>query len=224
MPDFTLLKTVSFDYIRSINKLYQLKPVLLLSVLFFIFSKQTEAQVSAFYVGERVEVSWSYSDCNLISYYVIEKSKNGTSFREFLKIPNTRNYSSTFLEVDNNPFKNTSFYRIRYVYHNGNYVYSETIAVKRLSLKKEPNKKLKNFNALNLLVVLKDKSNNEFYVKLNVQENNNELVSETLNERLRNGMYTILASENDEIVGYMLKVINRNPTGLTVDTLNTKFR
>lgn len=197
-------------------------------VLLFLFTtlliENSKAQVSALYIDDRVEIIWGYADRSLISHYVIEKSKNGTSFREFLKIVNAKNYTNSFLETDHNPYNKTSFYRIRYVYHNGNYVYSETIAVKQFDLKKELNKKLKGFNALNLLVIIKDKSNNEFYVKLNVQEINNKLISETLNEGLKNGLYTILASENDQIVGYSLKVINRNPSGLSVDTLNTRYR
>lgn len=196
--------------------------ILLFSLVSVMLSKNARAQLSALYIADRVEITWSYEKCSAVDYYVVEKSKNGTSFREFLKVKNVKNYNSTFLEIDNNPYNQTSFYRIRYVYQNGNYFYSESVAVKQINLKKELNKNLAGFNSLNLLVFLKDKSNNEFYVKLNIQEKNNQLISETLNERLKSGLYTIIASENDEIVGFSLKVINRNPSGLTVDTLNTK--
>jgi len=184
-----------------------------------MLSKNVRAQLSALYIGNRVEITWSYANCNAVDYYVVEKSKNGTAFREFLKVKNVKNYTATFLETDNTPYNHTSFYRIRYVYHNGNYFYSETVAVKQLNLKKELNKQLAGYNSLNLLVFLKDKSNNEFYVKLNIQEKNNQLISETLNDRLKSGLYTIIASEDDEIVGYSLKIINRNPVEPTQDSL-----
>jgi hypothetical protein len=72
------------------------------------------------------------------------------------------------------------------------------------------------------LVVLKEKSNGEFYAKLNIQEMNGVLISETLNENIRTGEFIIIASEKDELVGNKLTIINRNPTGIAVDTLNTK--
>ncbi|MGE0561784.1 MAG: hypothetical protein AB7O47_08210 [Flavobacteriales bacterium] len=196
--------------------------IVLFSLLLFFFCKTAQGQLSALYIADRVEITWSYENCSAVDYYVIEKSKNGTTFREFLKVKNVKSYNSTFIETDNNPYNNTSFYRIRYVYNNGNYFYSESVAVKKFDFKKDLSRKLKGFNGLNLLVVIKDKSNNEFYVKLNVQENNNELISETLNEKIKSGLYTIIASENDEIVGYSLKVANRTPNSLTVDTLNIK--
>lgn len=196
--------------------------IVLLSSLLFFFCKTAQGQLSALYIADRVEITWSYENCSAVDYYVIEKSKNGTAFREFLKVKNVKNYTSIFLETDNNPFNNTSFYRIRYVYNNGNYFYSETVAVKKFDFKNDLSKKLKGFNSLNLLVVLKDRSNNEYYVKLNIQESNNLLISETLNEKLKSGIYTIIASEDDEIVGYSLKIINRNPIETSQDSLKEK--
>lgn len=72
--------------------------------------------------------------------------------------------------------------------------------------------------------MLKEKSNGEFYAKVNIQELNGTLVSETLNESLKTGSFIIVASENDELVGNQLTIVNRNPTDLSVDTLNIKFR
>lgn len=188
----------------------------------FIISFGAKAQVEALYVDNRVEIIWDYSDCNLVDYYVIEKSKNGTNFREFLKVKNSKTYTNSFLETDHNPYDNISFYRIRYVNFNGKYYYSEVVAVKKSSTAKDLSKKLNGYNSLNVLVVLKEKSNGEFYSKLNIQENNGKLVSETLNENIKSGEFMIVASENDDLVGNSLKIINRNPTGLSVDTLNTK--
>lgn len=192
------------------------------TLLFFSFG--LKAQVEAVYVENRVEIIWDYSDCNLVNYYIVEKSKNGTNFREFLKVKNSKNHTTYFLETDHNPYDNISFYRIRYVNFNGKYYYSEIVAVKKSSPSKNLSAKLKGYNSLNVLVVLKEKSNGEFYSKLNIQENNGELVSETLNENIKSGEFVIVASENDDLVGNELKVINRNPTGIAADTLNTKYR
>lgn len=211
------VKSLVLNYFNMIR-------LLLFLCILFIITSRAKAQVEALYVENRVEIIWDYSDCNLVDYYVIEKSKNGTNFREFLKVKNSKTYTNSFLETDHNPYDNISFYRIRYVNFSGKYYYSEVVAVKKSSTSKDLSKKLNGYNSLNVLVVLKEKSNGEFYSKLNIQENNGELVSETLNENIKSGEFMIIASENDDLVGNSLKIINRNPTDLSVDTLNTKSR
>jgi len=181
------------------------------------------AQIEAVYIQDRVEITWTYTECNQLSHFVIEKSKNGTAFREFLRLKNG-GICTVFLETDHTPYNGNSYYRIRYVNKNGTYFYSETVAVKKTINSQQIPTKLKGFNSLNTLVILKDKSNGEFYAKLNIQEINDILISETLNENLRNGEFIIVASENDALVGNKLTVFNRNPTGLSVDTLNIKRR
>lgn len=184
-------------------------------LLFFttIFINQTilNAQINVVSIQNRVEITWNYSGCNSIGNFVIEKSKNGTHFREFLNVPNNKNYCTYYSETDLNPYENISFYRIRYVNYNGNYFYSEIVSVKNPSVTNQLSKKLIGYNSINVLVILKEKSNGEFYSKLNIQESNGELVCETLNENIKSGKFIIIASENDALVGNSLKITNRNP-------------
>lgn len=190
------------------------------TILFFVTTKLS-AQIEAVYIQDRVEITWTYTECNQLSHFVIEKSKNGTAFRELLRLKNG-GICTVFLETDHTPYNGNSYYRIRYVNKNGTYFYSETVAVKKTINSQQIPTKLKGFNTLNTLVVLKEKSNGEFYAKLNIQEMNGVLISETLNENIRTGEFIIIASEKDELVGNKLTIINRNPTGIAVDTLNTK--
>ena len=44
--------------------------------------------------------------------------------------------------------------------------------------------------------------------KLNIKEVNGELYSETFNENITTGIYTIVASSDDSIVGFFLKINN----------------
>jgi hypothetical protein len=192
-----------------------------ISAILFFATTKLSAQIEAVYIQDRVEITWTYTECNQLSHFVIEKSKNGTSFREFLRLKNS-GVCTVFLETDHTPYNGSSYYRIRYVNKNGTYFYSETVAVKKTINSQQIPTKLKGFNSLNTLVVLKDKSNGEFYAKLNIQEMNGILISETLNENLKNGNFIIVAAEKDELVGNKLTIINRNPTGIVVDTLNTK--
>lgn len=186
-----------------------MKPFLL---LFFSFlgAYASHAQISAFYDNDKIEITWSNSDIKNLDYFVIEKSKNGKTFKSFLKVDALdKNYSS-FLEIDYKPYKHVSYYRIRYVNKMGNYYYSETIAAKNHAQENLP--ELKNYNKLNVLVVLKNLSGNECYAKLNIKEQNGELVAETLNERLKTGKYLIIGTEDDSLLGYNLKILNRNPS------------
>lgn len=168
------------------------------------------AQVEAIFVENRVEITWTYTECSQLSHFVIEKSKNGISFKEFLRVQNGKCCSS-FLEIDYSPFKSKTYYRIRYVNKSGSNFFSETVTVKKYSPVKQLISKLKGYHSLNTLVVLKDKSNGEFYAKLNIQEVDGKLISETLNENIRDGEFIIIASENDHLIGNILTIINQNP-------------
>lgn len=181
----------------------------IISIIIFATTKLS-AQIEAVYIQDRVEITWTYTECNQLSHFIIEKSKNGTAFREFLKVKNG-GMCNVNLETDHTPYNGTSYYRIKYVNKNGTYFYSETITVKKSDNNYQFNSKLKGFNALNILVVLKEKSNGEFFAKLNIQEVGGKLISETLNENIKDGEYIIIASENDSLVGNVLTVFNQNP-------------
>ncbi len=179
------------------------------AILFFATTKLS-AQIEAVYIQDRVEITWTYTECNQLSHFVIEKSKNGTAFRELLRLKNG-GICTVFLETDHTPYNGNSYYRIRYVNKNGTYFYSETVAVKKTINTQQKTTKFKGFRSLNTLVVLKDKSNGEFYAKLNIQEVEGKLISETLNENIKDGEFIIIASENDNLVGNTLTIFNQNP-------------
>ncbi|TXB65987.1 hypothetical protein FRY74_05295 [Vicingus serpentipes] len=186
-----------------------------------IFINKIDAQITASYINNRVELSWTHSDIKNVSFYVIEKSKNGKYFKPFLKIETTNKSYSSFIEVDNSPYKHQTYYRLRYINNNGNYYYSETISIRENATKKLP-PTLINYNKLNVLVILKNNNGIETYAKLNIKEKNNELVSETLNSKIRSGNYFITASEDDSLLGYKIKIINPDQaeTKYLSDTLN----
>lgn len=199
--------------------------IIIITLLFG--SLNLNAQISAFYTNNRVEIAWSHSDIKNINYFVIEKSKNGKYFKPFLTVPATEKSYSTFLEMDFKPYKHITYYRIRFVNNTGNYYYSETITAKN-HIRNISNTELTEYDKINVLVVLKNLNGTDFYAKLNIKENNGELVSETLNEKLKTGRYLIIASEDDTLLGANLKIINRNVSqgrdGINElsDTLNIK--
>lgn len=187
----------------------------------FYTSKNVHANIEAIYIDNSVQIKWTYAEQKRLSHFIIEKSKNGKDFKTISKIYSGKSYSS-FIETDHTPYRDISFYRIRYMNTDGTSCYSETVSIRKIHEFRYLPLKLKGTTTLNTLVVLKDKSNKEFYAKLNIQEKNGILISETMNEILKNGSFIIVASENDDLVGNTLKVINLNPSNLSVDTLNTK--
>lgn len=187
----------------------------------FYTSKNAHASIEAIYINNSVQIKWTCAEQKKISYFIIEKSKNGKTFKKFCVV-STGESNNSFIETDPIPYGGTSFYRIRYVNTDGTAFYSETVSIRKLTEYKDLPLKLKNTSVLNTLVVLRDESNNEFYAKLNIQEMNGVLASETLNENIRTGEFIIVASEKDELVGNKLSIINRNPKEIAVDTLNTK--
>lgn len=187
----------------------------------FIFINKIDAQINASYNNSRVELSWTHSDIKNVNYYVIEKSKNGKYFKPFLTIKcNDKSYSS-FMEIDNSPYKHQTYYRLKYINKNGNYYYSETISIKNNATKKLPPNLIR-YDKLNVLVILKDNNGIETYAKLNIKEKNNELVSETLNNKIKSGRFLVIGSEDDALLGYKLKIINPDQieTKYFSDTLN----
>ncbi len=191
---------------------------LLLCLLIF---NRIDAQISASYNNQRVEISWTHSDIKNIKYFIIEKSKNGKYFKPFLKVESSDRSYSTFIEVDNSPYKRHTYYRIRYINKNGNYYYSEKVTARNNNTKKLPSE-LIDYNKLNVLVVLKDNNGIETFAKLNIKEKNNNLASETLNKKIRSGKYLIIASEDDLLLGNQLQVINPEQVEIKYlsDTLN----
>ncbi len=186
----------------------------------FYTSKNAHANIEAIYINNSVQIKWTYAEQKKISYFIIEKSKNGKNFKQF-SIVSTDKSNNSFIETDPIPYGGISFYRIRSVNIDGTTFFSETVSIRKLTEYKNLPLKLKNTSVLNTLVVLRDKSNNEFYAKLNIQETNGVLVSETLNENIRTGEFIIIASEKDELVGNKLSIINRNAKEIAVDIANT---
>ncbi|MCB9361546.1 MAG: hypothetical protein H6587_09550 [Flavobacteriales bacterium] len=194
---------------------------LLLVIICFIFINKTDAQISASYNNNRVELNWTHSDIKNIAFFVLEKSKNGKYFKPFLKVECSNKSYSSFMEVDNSPYKHHTYYRIRYINKNGNYYYSETITARNNSSKKLPSN-LMNYDKLNVLVILKDNNGNETFAKLNIKEKNNVLVSETLNNKIKSGKFLIIGAEDDVLLGYKIHIKNPEQveTRYLSDTLN----
>lgn len=177
----------------------------LISFLLVIVGFNAKAQLNAFFNNNHVEIYWSYSDIKDINHYVIEKSRNGKTFKEYMTIRGKDVPFNNFMETDFTPYKKITYYRIRYVLRDGKSYFSQSIAVKKHLQNKNT---LLNYDKINVLVVMKTKAGKLKHTKLNIKEKDGELYSETFNDNIRTGIYTIIASSDDSIVGFFLKVNN----------------
>ncbi|HRN42578.1 MAG TPA: hypothetical protein PK649_10975 [Vicingus sp.] len=194
--------------------------ILIIVISLLYISKNANANIEAIYVENSVQIKWTCIEQNNVSYFIIEKSKNGKHFKKLSMVTTGKGYHS-FIETDPTPFHGISFYRICYVNTDGTMYYSEIVSIRKLNELKQLPSKLKNTSTLNTLVILKDKSNNEFYAKLNIKETKGVLICETLNEEIKTGEFVIVASESDELVGNKIVIFNRNPIGFSDGKQNT---
>ena len=66
------------------------------------------------------------------SYFIIEKSMDGKIFEETGKVKGAAGNSSTTLNynfIDHEPFSGTSYYRLKQVDYDGNFIYSKVISI-----------------------------------------------------------------------------------------------
>jgi hypothetical protein len=86
-----------------------------------------------------VELSWTTASETNNDYFIIEKSKDAEIFSEIVKINGAGNsdINLNYYFLDENPFTELSYYRLKQVDFNGTYSYSKTIAIKSSSSKNE---------------------------------------------------------------------------------------
>ncbi len=76
---------------------------------------------------------WSTSSEINNEFFIVEKSLNGTTFKEIGKVNGSGNSSQiiNYEFFDENPYKNISYYRLKQIDYNGQHAYSNTIAIKQ---------------------------------------------------------------------------------------------
>jgi len=199
-----------------------MKTLLLFSIQ-ILFISTSFSEVKAIYNYDKVEISWSNPAHINVDYFVIERSKNGKTFKEVLKVDGAKNNGSSieYYEIDNKPLRKKAYYRIREVALNGQIYYSEMVAATNINyvqpligLFVNPlnNNKLKNYDQRDILVVLIDNMGEEYIAKINLVEENKNLVVNTSNINLPTGEYLISATSDDKIYGKKIIVKGNNAT------------
>jgi hypothetical protein len=82
---------------------------------------------NAYPVLEQVEIVWTTATEINNDYFTIERSKDGITFEELMKVQGAGNSNQilNYKELDSNPFEGTSFYRLKQTDFDGIYTYSD---------------------------------------------------------------------------------------------------
>ncbi len=186
---------------------------LLFAQLLFVSSSFSE--INAIYNNDNVEISWNNPKHIKVDYFVIERSKNGIKFKEILTIDATANNGSTieYYEIDYAPFNKKAYYRIKQVDINGHNYYSEMVMAQNFdnakslfTLFSKKDKKLKDYNEKDILVVLYDSNKKQFVARVDLMMRKKQLTTTYTNEFLPTGEYIVIGTSDDRIYGKKISV------------------
>jgi hypothetical protein len=81
--------------------------------------------------GDEVDLHWETASEKNNEYFTIEKSKDGKTFEEMLRVAGagTSREKSVYNAVDPNPFSGRSYYRLKQTDYNNDFKYSDIISV-----------------------------------------------------------------------------------------------
>lgn len=169
----------------------------------------------------KVDLTWSTASETNNDYFTIEKTKDGVHFVKVATILGAGNSSSMreYGDVDYTPYSGISYYRLKQTDFNGQFTYSALMAVnysfgdEGISMYPNPssteNQININFSGLEnqkILVVIRDIEGREFYSKVIVVSNNNQLTAIDSEQKLASGTYIIIATSNNKIYNQKLIV------------------
>jgi hypothetical protein len=174
--------------------------------------------------SNHVDLKWSTASETNNSHFIVERSSNGKSWKEVVKVNGAGNSSQLleYFEVDQKPLKGISYYRLKQVDFNGAYTYSRIVPVYFIAStsgsegivvypnpvyreQKNINIQLNEFEGKEVLVVLRDLNGKEFYSKLMITESNNQIIGIPIDNTLAKGVYLITATSENKL--YSKKVI-----------------
>lgn len=158
-------------------------------------------------------VKWSTATEQNADYFTLERSIDGNNFSSVATVQATGNSSTTqyYSAVDADAYSGTSYYRVKETDFNGAYMYSSTITVNgcsnNISMAVYPNPSLGSFNVAvaggkddEVIIVVVDMLGQVFYSNVSVLSTDNEIIAVDPAHQLAAGVYTVIATSNDEIL------------------------
>lgn len=177
-------------------------------------------EFSAIFNENKVDIFWSTASEINNEFFIIERSKDGYEWHEISSVSGAGNSSSIqeYYETDKEPLSGVSYYRLTQVDFDGNsetfnVVPVENIAGGLITFNIFPNPTTQDninlsfngFEDQEILVVVRDIQGKEYYSKVTVVENNDEIQLLSVDNILPAGVYLVTASSLNEL--YSQKVI-----------------
>ena len=170
--------------------------------------------VSSECVGMNVVIRWSTASEENADFFTVERSSDGATFDPIKNVRASGNSSTVknYSAVDPDPLSGITYYRIRETDFNGESFLSKQITSNGcssdISISVYPNPALPS-SGLNVgvvgakgeevLIVVTDMLGREFYSKVTVIEDNQQTIAIDPTDQLAAGVYTIIATSNDNI-------------------------
>ncbi len=169
----------------------------------------------------KVEITWTTASEINNDFYTIERTKDGLSFETVSTIDGAGNSTTLidYFDTDYSPYEGISYYRLKQTDFNGTFSYSNLIPVNYYfgddgftvypnptTIEAQLTLDLTGLKDQEVLVVVRDVQGKEFYSKVNLISENNQLIALDLENRLVAGVYVVVASSSNKIYSQKLIV------------------
>ena len=171
---------------------------------------------------DAVALSWITAAEVNNDYFTVEKSVDGLSFTEVLKVDGAGNSTGMidYFDIDRNPYVGISYYRLKQTDYDGKTSYSNIVPVEynpngdpTISLFPNPSDvgtttylSLNQFEGGEVLVVLRDITGREIFSKVVIASSGNELIVLNENGSLAKGSYLVTATSKNKFYNKKLIV------------------
>lgn len=87
-------------------------------------------QLSAYMQNNTIQVEWKTQAEVNINSYIVEKSQDGVNYFAIGNVTSNKAVLNSYSLLDNQPFKNSNYYRIKIISNNNEFNYSSVVVVK----------------------------------------------------------------------------------------------
>jgi hypothetical protein len=169
---------------------------------------------NAVYNSGKVDLSWQTATETNNDYFTVERSLNAVNFENVLVVDGAGNSSTVidYFEKDHSPYHGLSYYRLKQTDFNGDSHYSSVVPVNYVvgddGLSIYPNPvngnetfylSMKVSAEKPVLVVLRDIAGREFYSKIFITTENDQLIAVDPEKTIAPGVYLVVATSENRI-------------------------
>lgn len=173
-----------------------------------------------------VDLDWVTASENNNDFFTIQRSSDGIVFQDLNNVDGAGNSTSIihYADFDAQPLSGISYYRLKQTDFDGNHTFSNIVPVNIVSLDQGgltgfslfPNPLAADHTQVNLklevdkdkevLVVLRDLAGQEFYSKVFITSENDQLIALDPEKRIAPGTYLVVATSDNRVYSQRLVI------------------